>query len=350
MKELNGLPIYEIALGDSDIGIYATSIVDAPAIKSNFLKFNEDKPQFKFVDEEEKREIVGAFMIPDTPIYRRVGDMEFYVQFPGQVVRELVSKMLKDGMSGIFTIQHSIEAQNDAVVPMEIWIKDSDEDKSVALGFNEPDGTAFMRAKINDDNLWNFIKENDLNGFSIELDASITETFADIEKKEENEPIKEEPKNEKSMIEQMFSSHIEVNGTKLYFADELKQGAALFHEVEGVPTAYTGEFMKDDNKYKVENGLVIEVENIQLSTDEKISAIRTEITGLVDKLNTLFAKEEELVAKEEDLVLREKQLEEKFKQIEEGGVTKPEPMGFDAVKKARLEFAKQDWIKKFNKK
>ena len=74
--KFNGLEVFDITLTDNDIGISATSLVDLPATESVFLHFNEDKPQFIFSDEE-KRELIGAFMIPDKLIYRNINGMHF---------------------------------------------------------------------------------------------------------------------------------------------------------------------------------------------------------------------------------------------------------------------------------
>ena len=74
----NGLDVYDITLGKDDIGIKATSLVTLPAMESQFLHFNEDKPQFIFASEE-KRELIGAIMIPDKLIYRNIDGFKFWV-------------------------------------------------------------------------------------------------------------------------------------------------------------------------------------------------------------------------------------------------------------------------------
>ena len=85
----NGLDVYDITLQKNDIGISATSLVTLPAMESQFLYFNKDKPQFMFSDEE-KGELIGAFMIPDKLIYRDVGGYKFYVNFTKEVISDLV--------------------------------------------------------------------------------------------------------------------------------------------------------------------------------------------------------------------------------------------------------------------
>jgi exonuclease VII small subunit len=59
---------------------------------------------------------------------------------------------------------------------LEVWMKESDNDKSKDYGYDLPDGTVFVKAKIESDELFNSIKEGDINGFSIEIKADIKPT------------------------------------------------------------------------------------------------------------------------------------------------------------------------------
>ena len=61
-------------------GIDAISLVEQPAIESDFIAMNSQLLQFKTQDEE-KRIVMGAALIPDKPIYRRNGEEEYYVYF-----------------------------------------------------------------------------------------------------------------------------------------------------------------------------------------------------------------------------------------------------------------------------
>lgn len=307
MVQYKGLPIFDIVLTKDSKGIKATSLVEIPAIDSDFLRFSKGQddlvPNLEFIfssADEEKREIVGAFLIPNYPIFRNVNGNKFYVNFSKEVISELTSKMLKDGVAGLFTIQHNGIILEEGVEVMEIWVKDSEVDKSVELGLKEPIGSAFMKAKITDDVIWSKIKEFGLNGFSIELDASI---------KPSEYKFNDNKKNEKSMLEQLFSASIEANGKKLYFNGELKKSTAIFTEVDEKPSVFSGEFMKEDTKYTVENGIVVEVENIQVSIDEKFKRLESNYESLVSKIDTVLASEESLEQARESLRLEREQFE-----------------------------------------
>ena len=52
-------------------------------------------------------------------------------------------------------------------------MKESDNDKSKDYGYDLPNGTVFVKTKIESDELFKAIKEGEVNGFSIEIQADI---------------------------------------------------------------------------------------------------------------------------------------------------------------------------------
>lgn len=312
----NGLDVYDITLGKDDIGIKATSLVTLPAMESNFLHFNEDKPQFIFASEE-KRELIGAIMIPDKLIYRNIGGNKFYVNFTSDVISNLVSRMIKSGTAGLFTIQHKHEVEENGIDVQEVWIKESEVDKSTNFEINEPIGTAFMKVKVNDERIWKSIKEYGLNGFSIELDASIVE---------KNELLfkKETPKE--MSIKDVFENSVEVNGVELHFNSDLGKGTYLVSATEeGKPSPYSGEFNHNNVVYKVENGIVLEAEDVQLSTKEAIESLISEFNAVKDSVSAIMTSKEAIEAKEAELELLKSQFEsekEEFAKLKQKGFSK----------------------------
>jgi hypothetical protein len=65
------MKIVELVLDEMQLanGIDAISIVESPAIESNFIALNSQKVEFKAVDED-KRILLGPALIPNKPIYR----------------------------------------------------------------------------------------------------------------------------------------------------------------------------------------------------------------------------------------------------------------------------------------
>jgi hypothetical protein len=54
------------------------------------------------------------------------------------------------------------------VLTVESWIKEGDMDKSKLYGYDLPDGTWFVKMRIDNDELWSKIKDGELRGLSIE--------------------------------------------------------------------------------------------------------------------------------------------------------------------------------------
>ncbi len=165
------LPLYDITLNGEEQGMFKVSIVDKPAIMEGFLAFNNEAIKFEAVNEE-KRQVVGPLLIPDQPIYRRNAQLgEYYVRFSADTIEQILYKYSKDGFFNLFNLEHQYDT--DAVVMLEMWIKESDIDKSDEYGFDLPVGTLFMKAQIEDESLWGAIKDKEFNGFSIEIKADI---------------------------------------------------------------------------------------------------------------------------------------------------------------------------------
>ena len=86
------IPIYYLTLNPED-KINFVSIVENPASGSFFEKFSEPmKEQFSL--DTEKQIITGLIMSPDTPIYRKRGDHEYYVAFNEDAIREIAKKII----------------------------------------------------------------------------------------------------------------------------------------------------------------------------------------------------------------------------------------------------------------
>ena len=172
---MNSLPLYKVVLGENqESGMFRISLVNRPAIEEGFITLaEEEKPAFKFANEE-KKQVVGPIMIPDMPIYRNSPMMgEYNIVFPKDTIEKIMYKYSKDGLFNSFNIEHALDTQD--VTMLEVWMKETDQDKSNSYGFNLPIGTVFVKAQVESDALWADIKSNELNGFSIEIKSDIVE-------------------------------------------------------------------------------------------------------------------------------------------------------------------------------
>ena len=164
---LKGLPLYNLTITDQTDGVYRISLVDMPAIESDFLLFNEDeKKRFTFSNDE-KHIVTGAVMIPDMPIYRcdETG-FEYYVQFSKETIEKSAQLFFKNGYQANISIGHEYDVNN--IYVFESYIVNKE--RGIAPSDIElPDGTWVVSMKCDNDELWDALKNSDmLHGFSIE--------------------------------------------------------------------------------------------------------------------------------------------------------------------------------------
>ena len=161
--------IVELLLDEENqvTGIEAVSIVESPAIESDFIALNSQEIKLAKVDEE-KQILMGAALIPNKPIYRTNNEEEFYVYFSADTVRKASELFFKNGNQNNATLEHKL-AVNDLTV-VESWIVENKEkDKSALYDLEVPVGTWMISMKVNNSEIWNdFVKTGKVKGFSIE--------------------------------------------------------------------------------------------------------------------------------------------------------------------------------------
>ena len=161
--------IIELVLDEMQelMGIQAISIVENPAIEEDFVALKTQKVEFATQDQE-KRILMGAALVPNKPIYRKNGEEEFYVYFSKDTIRKASELFFQNGNQNKSTLEHQAELQGLSVV--ESWIvEDEVKDKSNVYNLNMPIGTWMVSMKVNNDDIWeNYVKTNKVKGFSIE--------------------------------------------------------------------------------------------------------------------------------------------------------------------------------------
>ena len=163
------MDIIELLLDENDelTGIEAVSIVENPAIESDFIALNKQEVKFAKVDED-KKILMGAALIPNKPIFRKRNDTMFYVYFSKDTVKRASELFFMNGNQSNATLEHNMEINGLTVV--ESWIVENPEmDKSKMYGFEVPEGTWMISMKVENDEVWNdYVKEGKVKGFSIE--------------------------------------------------------------------------------------------------------------------------------------------------------------------------------------
>jgi len=160
------MKVVELVIDENSEGVKAISVVDRPAIEENFIALSAHEVELKEVNTE-KRILMGAALIPEKRIPRRVKEQSFAIYFSEQTVRKASELFLMNGNQSNATEQH-LKAV-DGMTVVESWIIDNPEmDKSKVYNFNLPKGTWMISMKVENDDVWSKVKSGEIKGFSIE--------------------------------------------------------------------------------------------------------------------------------------------------------------------------------------
>lgn len=164
------IPIFNIAIESNECGIDRVSLVELPAVQSNFLAFSdEDKQVILSVESEEKQMVTGVLARCDYPIYRNDEQLgEYFIQFDKTVIEKMAEKMLKQNNQNQVNIEHIPDSDVEGVEMVELFIKDSEKGIN-PTGFEDiKDGSLFATYHITNNEIWNKVKDGTFKGFSIE--------------------------------------------------------------------------------------------------------------------------------------------------------------------------------------
>lgn len=257
---------YKVTGGD----LFAVSLVEDPAIESNFIALSKEKQIIQL--ENEKRLLVGAALIPNKPIYRNINGKEFYISFDEATIEKLAQDFLANDYQHNITIEHQ-EGVDDITV-VESWIKTSENDKSVGYGLNEPIGTWFISVKVNNEEIWNRVKNGDYKGFSIEAMVGLDENL--------------ELNNQLSMNEELIEKLREI----------------IYEAIGKTPKA---EEIVNETAAEV-----VEEQPIQL---EDVAKLKEEIANLVAEVERLKSERDELESKLQDSEASKQKMDEEMQSV-----------------------------------
>ena len=160
--------VIEYTIDDSGyLGVNAISLVENPAIEVDFVALSKQHVKQAAVEEGERKMLYGAVMIPDQLIYRVNGMGEaYYCKYSKETINKIAQEYLKRNMHHNSNLEHQIPVAGCVVV--ESWIKEGAHDKSMNFGFSFPDGTWCIGMKVDNDEVWQDIKQGNVKGFSLE--------------------------------------------------------------------------------------------------------------------------------------------------------------------------------------
>ena len=126
------------------------------------------KCEHNFSIDDDKRIVTGPLMIPNKMILRRDDEGKpYYIFFKKETIKKMAEKFLKLGKQNNTDIQHDNQVVTENTL-LESWIsEDKMYDKAYKMGFALPMGTWYVSYKINNEETWQKIKNNELKGFSL---------------------------------------------------------------------------------------------------------------------------------------------------------------------------------------
>lgn len=157
-----------------DSETYAISMVEAPAMESDFVALAEqaeDKVQ-AFLESDERHMVYGAALIPDKEIYRNNGEQEYYISFTKESIEKMSQEFMKQFRQNEVTLDHE-EMANDITITESWLVEDPYKDKANALGIDVPKGSWMVGMKVNEIDTWERVKNGELKGFSVESMISL---------------------------------------------------------------------------------------------------------------------------------------------------------------------------------
>ena len=170
MTTYNGLPLYRVALAEDD-GVLRVSLVENPAVESDFEVFRKEeaqRPALYSVQDEEKHLVRGVILRADYPIYRNDGRGGYYVTFGADVIREAAERFIADGHANAVDTDHDGK-EVDGVQMVQLFIKESAAGVAPE-GFDDiADGSLFGEYHVTDPDIWDEIKAGTWKGFSVEI-------------------------------------------------------------------------------------------------------------------------------------------------------------------------------------
>ncbi len=188
------MKLYELKIEDEGVDeVFAISLVESPAIESDFFYFNKEELLFAKMDNEQ-RLIIGAVLIPDKKILRVDGEGNPYqVFFTKETVKKLAQNYLMKKYTDSATLEHDKKIKGVHLV--ESWIKDGKLDKSNNYGLSVPEGTWMGMFKVTDDTIWNdYVKTGKVKGFSVEalLESKLVKASQEIDLNKNIEDLTED--------------------------------------------------------------------------------------------------------------------------------------------------------------
>ena len=261
---MNKLPIYRAIIDNEEAGMVTISLVDFPATESDFVAFEKEKELQKFAIENEEKHIVRGLVMAANMLIYRVHPLygEYYIYYDAETLRTMAERYLKNNFQNNVDLNHNGELV-EGVDMVQFFIKDSENGVN-PKGFEDyADGSLFAEFHINNEDVWQQVKNGDFKGFSLEGYFGIEPTGQEFKSEQNN---KDEKYNKtmgklnriKEALRSLLLEFGEIStdkGVIVFDGDELEAGM----DVHGIDEQ-GNEVQLEDGEYRTEDKKVIVVE------------------------------------------------------------------------------------------
>jgi len=388
------IEVFELVIDtDDESGVTAIALVDQPAIESNWMAFSQQS-EYKFaVKDEEKRIIEGYFMIADLLIPRiDENGKKFFVKFSAETIAAIREKQSKNGLTNNFNLMHDPRQIAEGVFMLDNLIIDNKRGKIAPKEFEKvPDGSLWGSAKVDNDEIWEQVKNGEFKGFSVEgmfkqlepvtmdenLIEKIRESIQEFEKSIEDslqvndkktinsmsmkviedlkailfkeETVEEvvETTETKETVEEVTEKFVAAelaDGRMINVEPALENGAAVTVEVEGVVNPIpNGEYpLADGTMISVMDGVIADIKEAVAEEEEEMEteAPVKEETETEQNIRKIIESTETVFSKMETLENELKEVKEAFTTYKTEAETKDKAM-FAAVEELATEPSKE---------
>jgi len=283
---------------DDDSGLTFNALVDRPAHNKSLMAFDKDAPK-KMYFSDSKRMITGVAISANQLIYRFDEQLgEYYVYFEPKEVEKMILKMSRQQLLSSVNLMHDSKKVVSGITFIEGYFV-SDTKRPPNDTQNVQNGSYVMTYYIEDEVLYNEIKNGRYVGFSVEgvFDQIPINIKTKTNNKKQNKMKK---KNLFAMVfgKQKFAEATTVDGIVLSYEGELATGTAVFiTDAEGNQVAAPeGSHTMEDGKTVVidADGIITEVTDAEaddtMPEDVELSEVIEVLQELSKKYNTLEAK------------------------------------------------------------
>lgn len=180
----NELPLMEAFISndiESPLEINEMALVDKPAIELLFVAFDKhEKVKVEFAVNEERRIISGPALLANTPIYRNIDGEEFNMFMSPKTVEDIVVKFFKKGYANNLNNMHETLLKDLTI--FESFISDGSRGILPMKGYeNVPNGSWFISAKVENEEVWQKVIDGTFKGFSIQGDMGLKKKTLTVE-------------------------------------------------------------------------------------------------------------------------------------------------------------------------